>query len=264
MTLTPSEKPHNRFSTIVGKFRVSTWIGIGLSVLFALIGLAGGGFWSMILTVALICLGTCVYGLAFRRHTWLRLPRKRSWAAVAAVAALIAVGGSSLAYGSIHPTAKQKSIVVAASSSLSPAKKALASPQPTPSPMATVGDFGKTSVLDTENALTEAGLRFTVISPDGQTSADFAGWTVRSTIPAVGSSLPRGASVTINVDPPVVAPVASAAPVPIAVPAPAPAVPAPVTDSHAGATAMCKDGTLSYSAHRQGTCSHHGGVSVWY
>jgi hypothetical protein len=31
-----------------------------------------------------------------------------------------------------------------------------------------------------------------------------------------------------------------------------------------GPTAKCRDGTLSYSAHRQGTCSHHGGVAVWY
>jgi hypothetical protein len=31
-----------------------------------------------------------------------------------------------------------------------------------------------------------------------------------------------------------------------------------------GATAQCRDGTLSYSAHRKGTCSHHGGVAVWY
>jgi hypothetical protein len=29
-------------------------------------------------------------------------------------------------------------------------------------------------------------------------------------------------------------------------------------------TALCKDGTLSYSAHRSGTCSHHGGVAQWY
>ncbi|HEX8694445.1 MAG TPA: DUF3761 domain-containing protein [Longimicrobium sp.] len=31
-----------------------------------------------------------------------------------------------------------------------------------------------------------------------------------------------------------------------------------------GATARCRDGALSYSAHRSGTCSHHGGVAVWY
>jgi uncharacterized protein DUF3761 len=31
-----------------------------------------------------------------------------------------------------------------------------------------------------------------------------------------------------------------------------------------GATAQCNDGTLSYSRHHQGTCSHHGGVAVWY
>ena len=30
-----------------------------------------------------------------------------------------------------------------------------------------------------------------------------------------------------------------------------------------GATAICKDGTSSYSASRSGTCSHHGGVSQW-
>ncbi|SRR6266516_867613 len=31
----------------------------------------------------------------------------------------------------------------------------------------------------------------------------------------------------------------------------------------AGATALCNDGTCSYSAHAQGTCSHHGGVAQW-
>ena len=29
-------------------------------------------------------------------------------------------------------------------------------------------------------------------------------------------------------------------------------------------TALCRDGTYSYSQNRQGTCSHHGGVAVWY
>lgn len=31
----------------------------------------------------------------------------------------------------------------------------------------------------------------------------------------------------------------------------------------AGATALCKDGTYSFSQHRRGTCSHHGGVAKW-
>lgn len=30
-----------------------------------------------------------------------------------------------------------------------------------------------------------------------------------------------------------------------------------------GATAQCVDGSYSFSAHRQGTCSHHGGVGTW-
>jgi hypothetical protein len=39
-------------------------------------------------------------------------------------------------------------------------------------------------------------------------------------------------------------------------PANAPSVPA-------GATALCGDGTYSFSQHRSGTCSHHGGVAKW-
>jgi len=30
-----------------------------------------------------------------------------------------------------------------------------------------------------------------------------------------------------------------------------------------GVTAICEDGSYSYSEHRQGTCSHHGGVKQW-
>lgn len=30
-----------------------------------------------------------------------------------------------------------------------------------------------------------------------------------------------------------------------------------------GASAQCRDGSYSFSAHRRGTCSHHGGVARW-
>lgn len=33
--------------------------------------------------------------------------------------------------------------------------------------------------------------------------------------------------------------------------------------SPAGATALCWDGTYSFSRSRRGTCSHHGGVAEW-
>ncbi len=32
----------------------------------------------------------------------------------------------------------------------------------------------------------------------------------------------------------------------------------------AGATALCRDGTYSFSRIRRGTCSHHGGVATWF
>jgi Protein of unknown function (DUF3761) len=34
-------------------------------------------------------------------------------------------------------------------------------------------------------------------------------------------------------------------------------------DAPVGASAKCSDGTYSFSEHRSGTCSHHGGVSLW-
>ena len=30
-----------------------------------------------------------------------------------------------------------------------------------------------------------------------------------------------------------------------------------------GSTAQCRDGTYSFSLHRSGTCSYHGGVAQW-
>lgn len=67
----------------------------------------------------------------------------------------------------------------------------------------------------------------------------------------------------------------AAAPAPTAAPTAAPAPrAAPATRTVTGqntnpagpngATAKCRDGTMSFSAHRSGTCSRHGGVAQWY
>lgn len=37
----------------------------------------------------------------------------------------------------------------------------------------------------------------------------------------------------------------------------------PSATNTGGATAICRDGSYSYSRSRRGTCSHHGGVSQW-
>jgi len=45
-----------------------------------------------------------------------------------------------------------------------------------------------------------------------------------------------------------------------------PPTPTPTTqaDAASGATALCNDGSLSFAAHHQGACSHHGGVATFY
>lgn len=40
-------------------------------------------------------------------------------------------------------------------------------------------------------------------------------------------------------------------------------VPSPVHLNTCTGSAICGDGTCSFSQHRQGTCSHHGGVAEW-
>ncbi|MCL5958996.1 MAG: DUF3761 domain-containing protein [Chloroflexi bacterium] len=52
-------------------------------------------------------------------------------------------------------------------------------------------------------------------------------------------------------------------PAPAPAPAPKPAATQPNTTAPSGATAICKDGTYSFSQNRRGTCSHHGGVAQW-
>jgi hypothetical protein len=38
----------------------------------------------------------------------------------------------------------------------------------------------------------------------------------------------------------------------------------PTTTTSSGATAQCRDGSYSFSQHRRGTCSGHGGVAIWF
>lgn len=41
-------------------------------------------------------------------------------------------------------------------------------------------------------------------------------------------------------------------------------IPVQLRETHpSGASAICRDGTYSFSANRRGTCSHHGGVTRW-
>jgi hypothetical protein len=70
---------------------------------------------------------------------------------------------------------------------------------------------------------------------------------------------------------PIAVPGPSTTPPPTRVPAPRPtaaatSAPAPAPTQAAvpsEVTAVCNDGTFSYSQHRRGTCSHHGGVARW-
>ena len=111
------------------------------------------------------------------------------------------------------------------------------------------------------------------------TPATTSGVSVVATTPAAGSPTPAPvASATTAVAPDTVATTA-AAPKPVTTTAAAPAncrsdeyrnssghcVPRPTQAPAAppGASAICNDGSYSFSEHRRGTCSSHGGVRTW-
>lgn len=127
-----------------------------------------------------------------------------------------------------------------------------ATPTPTPIPVTVAQETGSDPV-DAQSALIASGLVVQVSTSDGRaTPTDWTGWTVTSQSPAAGAVVPPGTVVTLIATPP----------------APTPAAPvqqAPAAPGHpAGATALCNDGTFSYSAHHQGSCSHHGGVAQFF
>ncbi len=127
------------------------------------------------------------------------------------------------------------------------------SPTPTPTPPPPVPDVSAQAPASAQAALTANGYVVVVVDSSGASVADPTGYTYVSESPTAGTPLAPGSTVTLTV--------AAPPPPPPVVVAPAPA-PAPAAGG--GASALCRDGTLSYSAHRSGTCSHHGGVAQWY
>ncbi|MFC4911398.1 DUF3761 domain-containing protein [Actinomadura gamaensis] len=103
-------------------------------------------------------------------------------------------------------------------------------------------------------------------------TADPAPKTAIATVSPSASSPDASTSPTGTVTPPTSSP---STPVPAKTPGhppkPKPPTPRPhrpspkpkAPDYPSGASAVCRDGTLSYSQHRRGTCSHHGGVARW-
>lgn len=252
-----------------------TWIGIGCAALLGIIGLASGGAWSMITMIALFVLATAVYGLVFRRRTWLRLPRKRAGGTLGVGIAFAVLLGSSAAYGVSHPTPSAPASVthgVTVSSTHTPTTTP--TPTPTPTPVVTTKvitetapiPFQSTSVDDATlaqgtSSVTTAGVNgvdsktYLVTYTDGVETSKVLQTDVVTTPPvtqvtSVGTYVAPAAPTCTNgtyvnsAGNTVCRPEVSA-------------------NAPAGATAKCVDGTYSFSQSRRGTCSSHGGVAEW-
>jgi serine/threonine-protein kinase len=73
--------------------------------------------------------------------------------------------------------------------------------------------------------------------------------TTSATATVTPTATPTAPPAQVAAPPPALAPAANADPYPAA--------------TAAGASAVCHDGTWSFSKHRSGTCSSHGGVHWW-
>jgi hypothetical protein len=269
---------------------VTTWVGAVGTILVALLGLASTGPWGMLVMVALVVLVTAVYGVLFRRTTWLRLPRKRSVAALGTGVAFLVLIGSGAAFGATHPvteTAPRPLPAVAAApashrpvSTPTPTPTRTSSPMPTPTPVVTTRTVTETvAILFTSTTVQSATAAkgTSAVTTAGANGVETKTWTVTST-----DGVETGR--TLVSDDVTTAPVAQVTTVGtyVAPPAPAPAPAATCTNgtyvnsagatvcrpevsssAPSGATAKCGDGTYSFSQSRRGTCSSHGGVAVW-
>jgi hypothetical protein len=250
---------------------LTTRIGIGCTALLALIGLASGGVWSMLVIAALIVLVTAIYGLVFRRRTWLRLPRKRAAGALGVGIAFAILLGSSAAYGATHPTTAAPNGVtsgVVASSTATP------TPTPTPTPVVTTKLIAETAAIPFQSTSVESATL-----PDGTSSVTTVGVNGVETKTYLvtysdGVETNRALHSDAVTTPPVtqvttvgtyVAPAAPACTNGTYVNSAGNTVCSPETSANppSGATAKCVDGSYSFSQSRRGTCSSHGGVAEW-
>jgi hypothetical protein len=264
---------------------VTTWIGIAGTALLALIGLATGGFWSMLAMIMLVVLPTTIYGVLFRRATWLRLPRKRAAAAIGVGIAIVALLGSTSAYGATHPSTEALTSHAAMTTSDAPrhvaatpthtaAPKSTPTPTPTPTPVVSTKDvvetvripFGSTTVqsatlAEGTSSVTTPGVdgvdtkTYSVTYSDGVETGRVLQSDLVTTQPVtqvttvgtyVAPAMPSCSNGTY----------VNSAGATVCRPEAAPSAPV-------GATAKCSDGTYSFSQSRRGTCSSHGGVAAW-
>lgn len=275
-----SERPQSRKGH---RLPVSTWVGIIGTALVALIGLASGGFWTMVLMASIVVLLTAVYGALFRRTTWLRLPRKRAAAGIGAAVAFAVLIGSTSAYGATHPEVTTQtrpvsfaSAPAAAHASATPHRTA--TPTPTPTPVLTTKTVTETlpipfTTSTVESATLASGT--SSVTTAGVDGVETKTWTVSFT-DGVETGRTLASDVTTT------QPVAQVTTVGTYVaPPPPPAAPTCTngtyvntagntvcrpevsTTAPSGATAKCGDGTYSFSQSRRGTCSSHGGVAAW-
>lgn len=222
---------------------------------------ASAGWAGLLVAVAIVGVFTGLYVALSGRRSWaLIASRKIGLIVVIASVVVLFVGAGIAPQTKTTDAAKPGSAVtvhhVVASAASTPRSKPTPTPTPTPTPVV-VDDVNSQAGAGAQSTLVSEGFAVQLVYADGTAVTDPTGLIVVDEVPAAGSSATLGSPVVLTLSQPVVAPA------PPLAPAPAPA--ALQAPSHpAGATALCRDGSVSYSAHRSGTCSHHGGVAQWY
>lgn len=291
MSVPPSPPPSTRMRR--RRIPVGTWIGLVATALLVLVGLASNGFWGTVMLVSLVVLFTAVYGVVFRRTTWLRLPRKRSAAAIGAGVALVVMIGSGSAFGATHPTPSEPVVAAAHTSTSRPhafvaertptampsrTPRPTATPTPTPTPVVVTKTVTETIAVPFASQTVQDGTRAqgtSVVTTPGRAGVQTKTWRITTTDGVeTGRTL-----VSDTVTTPPIAQVTSVGTYVAPPPPPEQATctngtyvnsagitvcrPEVANSAPSGATAKCGDGTYSFSQSRSGTCSRHGGVAAW-
>lgn len=276
-----------RLADWLSRIPAVTWVGICAAVFFGAIGALAGGFWLMLVLLAVLVLLTAVYGLIFRRITWLHLPRKRAAAAVGTAVALTVLIGSLSAYGAEHPSppaspgASEATSANVASAGAAAGKTHEPTPSSTPTPVVTTQLVTETDPVPFATTTVDGSALAKGVSEVTTTGVNGVETKTYAVTYTNGTETSRTLQSDVVTQQPVTQVTTVGTYVAPPPPPPAPAAPACANGTYvnsagntvcrpevsagapAGATAKCVDGTYSFSQSRRGTCSSHGGVAAW-
>ncbi|MDQ0030814.1 DUF3761 domain-containing protein [Arthrobacter bambusae] len=275
----------------------SFWIVAALVLLLAILFTASSGFGGFLFLLGLVAVITGLYALIFKRQSWVGLPHRKSAALVAAAGVVAFIVGAGVASATATPGsvpdksafgASSRESVTATPTATNPANSACLTPSETRNYnnnlfICTMGSDQRLVWLAesdskrvvAQKAAADKAAADKVAADKAAADKAAADKAAADKVAADKAAADKAAADKVAADKATADKAAAdalaaqqaadqQAAADQAAAAQQTANQGAPQQNASGATALCADGTLSFSANHRGTCSYHGGVSVWY